>query len=135
MGDRAYVATRAAELAEAVYRNGRHDEAWGLTEAAEQTGGADDVPTQFLWRAVRAKLLAVDGRLTEAEALAREAVMLSDATEVPSLRADVLLGLAEVLRRSGRAREAAASAKQALELFAQKGNIVAADTAREHALL
>src|SRR5262249_55621431 len=62
MGDRAYVATRAAELAEAVYRNGRLDEAWRLTETAEVTGGADDVPTQFLWRSVRAKLLASAGR-------------------------------------------------------------------------
>src|SRR5262249_10195556 len=67
MGDRAYVATRAAELAEAVYRNGRLEEAWRLTETAEVTGGADDVPTQFLWRTVRAKLLACDGRLADAE--------------------------------------------------------------------
>src|SRR5207249_435507 len=113
----------------AVYRNGRRDEAWLLTEAAEKTGGADDVPTQFLWRAVRAKLLALDGRLVEAEALAREAVTLSEATEAPSLRADVLLGLAEVLRHCGRAGEAAGSAKHALELFEEKGNVVAADTA------
>jgi DNA-binding SARP family transcriptional activator len=130
MGDRAYVATRAAELAEAVYRNGRRDEAWRLSEAAEQTGGADDLPTQFLWRTVRAKLLAQDNRLAEAEALAHEAVTLSEEAEAPSLRADVLLGLAEVLRLSGRAGEAAASAKHALELFEQKGNVVAADTAR-----
>ena len=135
MGDRAYVATRAAELAEAVYRNGRRDEAWSLTEVAEMTGGADDVPTQILWRAVRAKLLALDGRLVEAEALAREAVTLSGATEAPSLHADVLLGLAEVLRLCGRADEAAASAKLAVELFEQKGNVVAADAARALSLV
>ena len=37
MGDRAHGATRAAELAEAVYLNGRHEDAWRLTETAEET--------------------------------------------------------------------------------------------------
>ena len=71
MGDRAYFATRAAELAEAVYQNGRHAEAWSLTETAETTGGSDDLPTQFLWRAVRAKLLAVDGRTYDSVGFSR----------------------------------------------------------------
>ena len=60
---------------------------------------------------------------------------LSRATEAPSLHADVLLGLAEVLRPSGRADEATASAKLAVELFEQKGNVVAADAARALALV
>jgi hypothetical protein len=49
---------------------------------------------------------------------------------VLSLRATVVLDLAEVLGRSGRAHEAAAARSQALELFEQKGNIVGADRAR-----
>jgi hypothetical protein len=57
-------------------------------------------------------------------------VARSETAEAPSLRADVLLALAEVLRLCGRASEAAAAAKHALELFEQKGNIVAAETAR-----
>jgi DNA-binding SARP family transcriptional activator len=130
MGDRAHVATRAAELAEAVYRNGRLDEAWRLTETAEVTGGADDVPTQFLWRGVRAKLLACDGRAEEAEELAREAAALAEATDALCLRGAVLLDLAEVLARSGRGAESAAAAAQALELFVRKGNSAAADRAR-----
>ena len=60
-----------------------------------------------------------------------EAVTLTEATETPSLRADVLLGVAEVLRLGGRTGEAVAAAKSALELFEQKGNVVAANTARE----
>jgi hypothetical protein len=77
---------RAAELAEAVYRNGSLDEAWRLTEIAEVTGGDDDIPTQFFWRSVRGKLLACDGRAAEAEDLAREAVALAEATDALSLR-------------------------------------------------
>jgi DNA-binding SARP family transcriptional activator len=130
MGDRAHVATRAAELAEAVYRNGRLDEAWRLTETAEVTGGADDVPTQMLWRAVRAKLIACDGRVVEAEELARDAVALAEATDVLSMRATALLDLADVLARGGRSGDAAATASQALELFIRKGNTAAADRAR-----
>jgi DNA-binding SARP family transcriptional activator len=130
MGDRAYVATRAAELAEAVYRNGRLDEAWRLTETAEVTGGADDVPTQFLWRSVRAKLLACEGHTDEAEKLAREAAALAEATDALSLRGAVLLDLADVLARSGRGAESAAAAAQALDLFVHKGNSAAAGRAR-----
>ena len=130
MGDRAYFATRAAELAEAVYQNGRHAEAWSLTETAATTGGSDDLPTQFLWRAVRAKLLAVYGRADEAEELARAALALTEGTDVLSLRATIVLDLAEVLGRSGRAHEAAAARVQALELFEQKGNLAGADRAR-----
>ena len=130
MGDRAYFATRAAELAEAVYQNGRHAEAWSLTETAATTGGSDDLPTQFLWRAVRAKLLAVYGRADEAEELARAALALTEGTDVLSLRATIVLDLAEVLGRSGRAHEAAAARLQALELFEQKGNLAGADRAR-----
>jgi ATP/maltotriose-dependent transcriptional regulator MalT len=130
MGDRAYVATRAAELAEAVYRNGRLDEAWRLTETAEDTGGADDVPTQILWRSVRAKLIVRDGGVDEAERLAREAVALAEATDVVSMRGTALLDLADVLARSGRSTEADAAAAHALELFVRKGNTAAADRAR-----
>ena len=130
MGDRAHLATRAAELAEAVYRNGRLDEADGLTETAEATGGADDVPTQFLWRAVRAKVLARQGRAAEAEELARKAVALVETTDAPNFRGAVVLDLAEVLDRSGRADEAAAAAARALDLFEQKGNVVEAGRAR-----
>src|SRR5262249_33663102 len=96
MGDRAYVASRPAQLGEAGYPNCRLEEAWRLTETAEVTGGADDVPTQFLWRSVRAKLLASDGRGPEAEELARQAVALAEGTDALSFRGAVLLDLAEV---------------------------------------
>jgi class 3 adenylate cyclase len=130
MGDRAHVATRAAELAEAVYRNGSLDEAWRLTEIAEVTGGDDDIPTQFFWRSVRGKLLACDGRAAEAEALAREAVALAEATDALSLRGTVLLDFADVLGRIGRSAESASAAAQALDLFVRKGNSAAAGRAR-----
>ena len=41
-----------------------------MTEESEQIAAEDDVATQYLWRSVRAKLLARQGRFAEAEALA-----------------------------------------------------------------
>jgi DNA-binding SARP family transcriptional activator len=130
MGDRAYLATRAAELAEAVYRGGGRDEAWSLTETAEATGGADDVPTQVMWRGVRLKLLALDGLAAEAEELGREAVAYAETTDSPNLRGGIQLDLAEARAGSGRDADAAVAAAVALEHFAAKGNTVAVDRAR-----
>jgi len=130
MGDRASLATCAAELAEVVLRTGRREEADRWSLVAEELVSDDDVPTQFLSRVVRAKLLALDGDAASAEALAREAVALSETTDSLSQRADVLLDLADVLRTSGRAAPAAEAGRRALELFEQKGNLASAGRAR-----
>jgi DNA-binding SARP family transcriptional activator len=130
IGDRAYLATRAAQLADAVYAGGRHDEAERWTRIAKDGGSADDVPTQILWRGVRAKLLALAGEPAEAQALAEEALRLAAATDALNQRANVALDLAEVLRLAGRKEDAATAAGQALELFDQKGNTAAAARVR-----
>jgi hypothetical protein len=66
----------------------------------------------------------------EAEALAREAVSLTEGTEFPDWRADTLLDLAEVLRAAGRSEEANASARDALRLYEAKGNLASAEGVR-----
>ena len=68
MGERNYISTTAAFLAEALYRQGRDEEALRMTEESEEIAAADDVATQYLWRSVRAKLVARQGRFDEAEA-------------------------------------------------------------------
>jgi DNA-binding SARP family transcriptional activator len=130
IGDRAYVATQAALLAEAVYLQDRHAEAMQWSRLAEEAGSADDIPTQFLWRAVRARLLAVAGETGEAEALADEAVRLAEATDALDQRAKVVFDRAEVLRLCGRDAEARGAAEDALALFDLKGNVVAAERVR-----
>jgi hypothetical protein len=79
---------------------------------------------------VRAKLLARRGEVAEAEALARDAVALADETDFTVLRADAFMDLAEVLRTTGRDIESAPLVDQALGLYEQKGNVVAAGRAR-----
>jgi class 3 adenylate cyclase/tetratricopeptide (TPR) repeat protein len=132
-GDRGVVGTVAAELGEALYRQGRYADAEEMARAAGETGATDDVVLQVQVRAVRAKLLARRECFDEAEALAREAVGRAFEQEFVDARGSALLALAEVLRLSGRADEAAETLEQALALWEAKGNVVLA--ARTRALL
>jgi DNA-binding SARP family transcriptional activator len=129
IGDRAYLATRAAQLAEAVFLAGRRVEAFEWSRIAERDAGADDVPTQFIWRAVRARLLAAEGDPAEAEALARRAASLAESTDALAQRAKVVLDLADVQAAVGRPDDAAVAARQALALFEEKGHLVGAGRA------
>ena len=65
--------------------------------------------------------------------LPREATRLADRadeTDFTVLRADAFMDLAEVLRTAGREAESVLFVAQALELYEQKGNVVAAGRAR-----
>jgi class 3 adenylate cyclase len=130
MGDRASLATCAVALAEATLQSGRPDEADRWSRLAEELVSSDDVPTRFLSGAVRARLLALSGEAAAAEALARDAVALSETTDSVTQRANVLLALGEVLRASGRSEPAARSGRDALELYEHKGNLAGAVGAR-----
>jgi tetratricopeptide (TPR) repeat protein len=127
-GETAYLASCAADLAETLYRQGRYDEAAEWVERARR-GRADDLPTEFLWRAVSAKLAARTGHAS-AMRIAREAVELADETDSLNQRARVWLDLAEVLELRARGHEAAAALRSAIDLYELKENAVAAAAAR-----
>jgi ATP/maltotriose-dependent transcriptional regulator MalT len=126
MGEQAFLSTTAAFLARAVLAQGRDDEAEDLAQLSAQLTATDDLLTQILWRGVKARILARRGQLEEAEAIAREAVSLSEQTDFLLYRADALVDLAHVLQNSGRTQEAAAAAAEGLHLHEQKGNLVTA---------
>jgi tetratricopeptide (TPR) repeat protein len=130
MGEKALLATTAAMLAQAVYAQGRHDEAEELCRASEEAAAANDLSAQVTWRGVCAKLRAEHGLTDDAEALAREAVRLAEPTDFLTIRADALLDLAAVLRHGGRSSEADESIRAALELYKEKGDVVSAERAR-----
>jgi DNA-binding SARP family transcriptional activator len=130
IGDRANLATRSAELADILYAQGDHADAERWCRQAEELGALDDIPTQSLWRALRAKLMAQRGELTRAEKLAREALGLFDQTDQLNRRAAATLDLAEVLQLAGRSGEAVDVVEEAIVLFERKGNTVAAKRAR-----
>jgi tetratricopeptide (TPR) repeat protein len=119
-------------LAQALYAQGRHDEAAQVCDVSEQAAAADDISAQIGWRGVRAKLLAVE-RWDEAHALAAEAVRLAERTDFLTIHADALVDLAEVLRQGGRADEADTSLAAALALFERKGDVASIERLRAKA--
>ena len=130
MGERNYISTTAAFLAEALYRQRRDDEAFRMTEESEEVADDDDVATQYLWRSVRAKLLARRGRFEEAEAMGREAIRIIETAQDPDSQGYAWIDLAEVLRMAGRGAAAREAADEAAARFDQKANEPSAARAR-----
>jgi class 3 adenylate cyclase/tetratricopeptide (TPR) repeat protein len=131
IGELSWLSTTAALLADAVYMQGRIDEAEQLTRASEKSAGAEDTYSQALLRSVRAKLLARRGDREAAAQLAREAVALADTSDFLDLRWLVRMNLADVLQRVGRADETKTVLQEAIEIAEQKGNLVAEQRARD----
>ncbi len=122
--------TTIAMLAQAVLAQGRHAEAGELCRATAAATADDDIVTQMIWRGVRAKLLAREGRCAEAVELARGAVELAAGTDLLSMRGDGMLDLAEVLATCSRPHERDEAHRAALALYEQKGNVAAIAQAR-----
>jgi class 3 adenylate cyclase len=131
MGDWGHLATLAPKLGDALYMQGGSDEeALRLTELAERNATPGVADEDIGWRRVRAKLLARQGDLQEAERLAREAAERAALTDLLDDHAQALADLAEVLRIGGRSGESAAALREAIALHEQKGNNVAAQKLR-----
>jgi class 3 adenylate cyclase/tetratricopeptide (TPR) repeat protein len=129
-GETGFLSTTAARLADAVYGQGRFEEAEQYTRISEETAARDDYFSQILWRSVRGKAIASEGRPSDGEQLAREAVALSEETDDINLHGDALMALAEVLRLAKRPDEAVPVIQEALGLYERKGNLVSAGKAR-----
>jgi class 3 adenylate cyclase/predicted ATPase len=127
MGERALLATVAAELARAVCAQARYEEAEQLTSVSEELARPLDVSAQIAWRTVRATCIAARGELADAEAVAREALRAAEQTDDLNRQARVLVALADIVRPAGREAEAASLEEQALALFERKGNVVLAE--------
>ena len=126
MGEKNYISTTAAFLAEALYEQGRFDDAEAFTALSEEVAAPDDVSSQFLWRCVRAKVLARRRRFEEAEELARRGLDLIRATDELESQGNALMDLAEVLILADRSQEALGSVAQAEQLFESKGSVASA---------
>jgi DNA-binding SARP family transcriptional activator len=119
-----------ALLAEAVYRQGRYQEAEELTRRSERASHLNDVYANIAWRPVRAKALARRGEFDAAEGLMAETLSYAAGSDFLNAHGDALLSHAEVLELAGRPSEAIPAVEQAIALFEQKENIVWAERAR-----
>lgn len=126
------LATTTAMLAQAVYAQGRIDEAGELCRVTADATAADDIFTQVIWRGVQAKILAVEGRCAEAEALARDAVASIAPTDLLSQHGDAMLDLAEVLLKCSDSdmQTYNRSIRTALAQYELKGNVAGAARAK-----
>ena len=134
MGERNYISSTAGLLAEAMYRQGRFDDAARHAAFCEEIAAPSDVYSQALWRGVRGKLLARDGSPDEGIELARSGVVATRASDDIEGQANALFFLAEAQAVAGRLDGAARTADEARALFEAKGNVVSARRAREFAL-
>jgi len=126
LGETYLRSTVAGDLAQAVYVQGRYDEALDLAAVAEELASADDVISQVFWRSVRAKVLAHRGRADEALPLAEQAVDLIRGTDSPVTLARTLVDLAEVQSLGDRSEAAHDALSEAAALLERKENVVAA---------
>jgi class 3 adenylate cyclase len=129
-GEKALLATTAAMLAQAIYAQGRYNEAQVYCDASREAAAVDDLSAQIVLRGVQATILARHGRTADATALGDEAVQLAAETDFLNYHADALVDLAEVLQLADRPEEAAAKLSAALQLYERKGNRSAADLNR-----
>jgi class 3 adenylate cyclase/tetratricopeptide (TPR) repeat protein len=130
LGETGTLATSAAILARVLDVRGELDEAMRWTEVSEASAPGSDLAPQFMWRSVRAKLLARRGAFDTALVLGKEAVALAGRSDFSGYRGETLLDLAELLELTGDLRGAGTAATEAQALFAAKGNQVLADFAR-----
>jgi class 3 adenylate cyclase len=124
------LATTAADLAEALYAQGRLGDAEAWTQVAEANAAADDVDAQLGWMSVRAKLLARQGAHEQAALLAREITRRGESTDCLNRCAKAFCDLGEVHRRMVRSGEADAAFRRGIDLYEKKGNAVGAARAR-----
>jgi tetratricopeptide (TPR) repeat protein len=80
MNESYFRSTVAALLGDALWRQGKRDEAARFARIAAELADDDDVLSQVVWRTVEARSIAAAGRWDEAIALARKAVELAGET-------------------------------------------------------
>jgi len=113
-----------AWLAEAVYEQGRHEEAAALSTAAERLASPDDMLSQLFWRSVKARALARDGQVESALRLTSAAVRLAERTDALNWQANAWMDHAMTLRSARFDAEAKRALRSAVQRYQQKGNVV-----------
>jgi len=130
MGDWGHMVTVIPYLVDALLAQGRAQEVAPLVERGFEQAVVDDADAQVGLRRARARLLADEGRIEEAEAVAREAVARSERTDYLDIRGLALGDLAEVLVLAGRPDEAAEAFERAAAAYDRKGNLVMVERMR-----
>jgi class 3 adenylate cyclase len=131
MGERVLLSSTAAELGRVLCERGSYDEADRFAATSEELSGPGDPFNASLIAGIRARVLASRGDLEAASGAAQEAVARAAAGDCLELTADAYRALADVLQASGQAEDAEAALRDALRLYEEKGNLIAAERVRK----
>ncbi|HJU57197.1 MAG TPA: adenylate/guanylate cyclase domain-containing protein [Actinomycetota bacterium] len=130
IGELSWLSTTAAMLAEALYAQGRLEEAEAFVKESRDTAGSEDIFSQVLLRSTEAKVMVERNRPEEAERLAREAVAIARSSDSLLLQGEAFTSLVQVLGMARRATEGEEALAEALRACDQKGNVAGATRAR-----
>jgi DNA-binding SARP family transcriptional activator/class 3 adenylate cyclase len=130
IGEKSHFSSLAHQLSNAVFLQGRYDEAEQLTRECEESSRPNDVHSQILWRSIRAKVLAHKGELQAAEELAHLSVAFAAESDFHPAHADALMDLGHVLELAGKPSAAAQSVEEAIRFYELKGNVPQVERAR-----
>jgi class 3 adenylate cyclase/tetratricopeptide (TPR) repeat protein len=126
LGDSGFRSTNAAQLAQALFAQGRVEEAARAVADALALSQADDVTTLGIAYQVQAEIAAYRADFDGAIAKARQAVALVEPTDYVVQHAEVLVALARVSEAAGERGEAIDAAQAALDLYERKEHVVGA---------
>jgi len=124
LGERYFRPLIGALFAQALLAVGRVDEAEEAAAIAAELADADDTETQVLLSSAQAQFSVAKGEVERGIAFAREALALTIEPDAPSLRAEALATLADVLTVAGSADEAHEHSEHAHRLWDAKGDVV-----------
>jgi len=131
LGERGWLSTIAAYLADALVDLGRVDEAEAMCAVAEEAGAEDDMVTQVGVRLVHGRLAAARGTMDEALTFAASALALADEGEYYEPRTRSRLVFARLLLKAERLEEARARAQEVVDLAQVRGDVIFEARARD----
>jgi class 3 adenylate cyclase len=118
------LASKAGDLAEALYCQDRLDEAAEWIEIGQKHTAVDDLDAKVLWMPVAAKLAARRGEVAAATTLGRDAVAIATGGDALNRSAKARVDLAEVFRLADSHDLARHELETARSLYELKGNLV-----------
>jgi tetratricopeptide (TPR) repeat protein len=130
-GEDTYASTIQGLLARALTLTGEHAAALAEAASARALTRPGDVLSQMLWRGASIRALAAIGDASGARELARELSAILSGVEVPELRFDAMMDLAEAERSCGDAAAARVLLLQALSESESRGAHSFADRAND----
>jgi tetratricopeptide (TPR) repeat protein len=129
-GERAWFCSLACLLAEALYQQGRDDEALEWLERSRETAPTEDLEAMSDRRCIEGKILARRGRFDEAVEAVQEGLAFAQRTTEIDHIADAWADVFEVMRLAGRHEEAREAADEAIAMYERKGNLAGAAIVR-----